>query len=910
MNRHPRSMPYVAVLIAAGFFVTFPALAETWSDNTGKFQIEAEFIELKGMSVMLHKADGSTITVPLNRLSAESRALAEKLDKAVATEHPSDSTQPSAVAPIPGQNPISAGAEPTLKTPVAPFVEPMPAFPDKASLQETFEFCRSQFLAGHPEVLWHALPAEMREMFDRQDLRNAIVAPLKAQEPAINASQDLLKQIAAILIKQKQFILDSEMFTNMAPPETLPMVGQGYDPAVGLSYELGMLLLSMNTLESQTVTELLNERGPRLGGHLKGILSLVPPEMIEATLSRTEIEQHDEKTGVMRLQSEEGTTQTIEMVHYVDRWVPKNLADNWLANKQGIEAEIKSNIKSLPETPAAKEAIASVAEGITFVKTAIAPLSDATTQQEFDQALKNLTVVVGTPSEWLMRVFMNGTWYGDGYPDAAAIPGMLDDETPPKTTAVSLKEFNALWKLTSSGESKPAGELLIELAEPLGLKFDPPAAFSESLSQPVTLASDVPSRLAAIEQVCRDIKCKPIYRATELEIEQGIREIPATPVGPFLALPSAFKTDPESATGQISLDLVSAGLSPAMTHQISETLKFKLDNVASEDDTPLFWKSMSQREAMFQEIAANSDDNFFGDVGGPQDDAVAHQIFSQRALRLKGLLRNITEVKAINGSVNLSLTTKVVSLNFDDLTEGSEQTDGKLKARLTEVAGQQITIEVEWPEEDPDQQTDQNGFRQSNEIEVFVQDADGKSVDIIGQGSSVRGNKNTISLSLEAIPASLEVMISLGTEALTYPVTLRNISVPNHEQMPERLKELSFEGDQPVTLEFKRVSGSDNFRKLDVAVSNKSNKTVIRMSVQCKYLDADGKALPTWLQSRNPERYPDPTSMKEENCTLGPGMTREIEIGGFGMPETTESASYELRFVEFSDATLWQTSEE
>jgi hypothetical protein len=153
-------------------------------------------------------------------------------------------------------------------------------------------------------------------------------------------------------------------------------------------------------------------------------------------------------------------------------------------------------------------------------------------------------------------------------------------------------------------------------------------------------------------------------------------------------------------------------------------------------------------------------------------------------------------------------------------------------------------------------------------------------------------------------------MISLGTEALTYPVTLRNISVPNHEQMPERLKELSFEGDQPVTLEFKRVSGSDNFRKLDVAVSNKSNKTVIRMSVQCKYLDADGKALPTWLQSRNPERYPDPTSMKEENCTLGPGMTREIEIGGFGMPETTESASYELRFVEFSDATLWQTSEE
>ena len=858
---------------------------------------------------------------PSTRLSAESRALAEKLDKAVATEHPSDSTQPSAVAPIPGQNPISAGAEPTLKTPVAPSVAPMPAFPDDASLQETFEFCRSQILAGHPEVFWHALPRDIREMFDRQDLRNDIVAPLKAQEPAINASQDLLKQVAAILIKQKQFILDSEMLTNMAPPETLPMVGQGYDPAVGLSYELGMLLLSMNTLESQTVTELLNERGPRLGGHLKAILSLVPPEMIEATLSRTEIAQQDDKTGVMHLQREDGTTQTIEMVRYVDRWVPKNLADNWLANKESIEAEIKSNIKSLPETPAAKEAIASLTEGITFVKTAIAPLSDSTTQQEFDQALKNLTVAVGTPSDWLMmainsgnaKMFSSQRSGGGDFWDADA--PFNDDDTPPKTTAVSLKEFNAMWKYTSSGESKPAGELLIELAGPLGLKFAPPLAFSESLSQPVTVASDVPSRLAAIEQVCRDIKCKPIYRATELKIEQGIREIPATPAGPFLALLSSFKTEPDSATGQISLDLVSAGLLPVMAHQVAETLKFSLDDAVSEDDTSLFWKSMSQQQAMFENIAAQSDDKFFAlpfsRADGP-DDAVAHQIFSQRSLQLKGLLRNITEVKAINGSVNLSLTTKVVSLNFDDVAEGMEQTDGNIKARITEVLGQTsskkrvVQIEVQWPEEDPDQ-VNRNGFRKSKEIEVFAQDADGKSVGINGQGSFGRDNTKTISLSLEAIPASLEVMISLGTEALTYPVTIRNISVPNHEQMPERLKELSFEGDQPVTLKFKQISGSGNFRDLEVTLTNKSNKTLTNLTVLCNYLDADGKAPPV-EETRFGSTQTSFTS--DVTCTLGPGMTREIEIGAFDIPEATESASLALKHVGFSDATLWDASEE
>lgn len=923
MNRHPRSMPYVAVLIAAGFlliatgfFVTPRALAETWSDNTGKFQIEAEFVELKGMSVMLHKADGSTITVPLNRLSAESRALAEKLDQAVATEHPSDSTQPSAVAPIPGQKPISSGAEPTLKTPVAPSVAPMPAFPDDASLQATFEFCRNQFLAGHPEVLWHALPRDIRDMFDRQDLRNDIVAPLKVQEPIIKGSQDLLKKVVTILGKQKKFMLESEMLTAMAPPETMPMIQQGYDPAVGLSYELGMLLLSMNTLESKTVTELLNERGPRLGGHLKAILSLVPPEMIEATLSRTEIEQHDEETGVMRLQSEDGTTQTIEMVRYLDRWVPKDLVDSWLANKEGIEEEIKSNLKSLPETASAKQTIAMITEGITFLNQSFDPLSASKTQKEFDQAVNDFAMLVGTPSDWLMMAFTSGAarvavqTSGDaGNADMFARLG--DDDTNPKMTAVPLNEFNSLWKLTSIGGSKPAGQLLSELSGPLGLNFDPPEAFSESLSQPVTLASDVQSRLAAIEQVCRDIQCKPIYRASHLEIERGIRKIPATPVGPFLALPSSFNTDPDSATGQLSVDLVSAGLSPAMTHQISETLEFKLDSAISNDDTPLFWKSISQREAMFEEIASSSEEGLFvldqSKMGKPQEDAAAHQIFSQRALRLKGLLRNVKEVKAINGTVSINLTTQVVALKFDDLTGGMEQTDGETKARITEATERRFTIEVEWPEEEPNQQVNNNGFRRSKDIEVFALDADGKSVAIISRGSFGSGNSKTLSLSLEAIPASLELIISLGTEALTYPVTLRNISVPNHEQMPDKLMELSFEGDQPVKLEFKRVSGSGNFRDIEVTVTNKSNKTVTNLTVLSKFLDAEGKTPPLKKTRFGSEES---SSTTNAICTLSPGMTREIELAAFDMPEATESASLELKHVGFSDATLWDAGQE
>ncbi len=57
-----------------------PVVAEAWSDRTGKFQVEAEFVDIDGTSVILRKANGSVLTVPLTRLSAESRALAEKLN--------------------------------------------------------------------------------------------------------------------------------------------------------------------------------------------------------------------------------------------------------------------------------------------------------------------------------------------------------------------------------------------------------------------------------------------------------------------------------------------------------------------------------------------------------------------------------------------------------------------------------------------------------------------------------------------------------------------------------------------------------------------------------------------------------------------------------------------------------------
>jgi hypothetical protein len=45
----------------------------TWTDSTGNFSVEAELVEVREGNVQLRKADGSTVTVPVTRLSDRDR---------------------------------------------------------------------------------------------------------------------------------------------------------------------------------------------------------------------------------------------------------------------------------------------------------------------------------------------------------------------------------------------------------------------------------------------------------------------------------------------------------------------------------------------------------------------------------------------------------------------------------------------------------------------------------------------------------------------------------------------------------------------------------------------------------------------------------------------------------------------
>jgi CubicO group peptidase (beta-lactamase class C family) len=64
-------LPMLASVLLA--LLAGTSLARTWSDASGKFTIEAELVEVKDGQVVLRKADGSEIKLPVSKLSAADR---------------------------------------------------------------------------------------------------------------------------------------------------------------------------------------------------------------------------------------------------------------------------------------------------------------------------------------------------------------------------------------------------------------------------------------------------------------------------------------------------------------------------------------------------------------------------------------------------------------------------------------------------------------------------------------------------------------------------------------------------------------------------------------------------------------------------------------------------------------------
>ena len=113
----------------------------------------------------------------------------------------------------------------------------------------------------------------------------------------------------------------------------------------------------------------------------------------------------------------------------------------------------------------------------------------------------------------------------------------------------------------------------------------------------------------------------------------------------------------------------------------------------------------------------------------------------------------------------------------------------------------------------------------------------------------------------------------------------------NAAQMPESLAELTFKGDSPATLEFIKITGNENFRKVAFRATNHANKEIVALKFETRILDASGKA----LEQSKFEKHSDPR--------IPAGDKRDVTVDEFFMPvrTTRQNPGYLVAFYCFRE---------
>lgn len=400
MHLISRTVVSVVILVAVGFVVPEKGFAETWSDATGSFSVEAKFVGISGKDVVLQKADGKTINVPIARLSDTSRAQAKRLYE-LSKGAPAGGAPVAAMAA--GDNTAQYKPKPrqlNFTPPTPPVIPSLTPYPENASLQQAWEHVRDQALAGRLEVFWQALPDDMQVFADGQEIRERL-RPYAENKFAISPEMiDVVNKLTELLITKKKFLLNSPILAQ-APPQFQPLIKQGYNPAVGLVYECAEMAFNTEAGLEHKLGDYLNYHLPRMGAHLQLLAKLIPTGELEAFTGQVTADQTSEMSGTLTFPENDGGTEKVEMVRYMNRWLPKDIIDSWLEEKGSIIDKMVENAAGGVVVGNSPETEAMIKQVITQADNAMTPLLAAKTQQEFDfalgQVLFPLIMMMGGP---------------------------------------------------------------------------------------------------------------------------------------------------------------------------------------------------------------------------------------------------------------------------------------------------------------------------------------------------------------------------------------------------------------------------------------------------------------------------------------------------------------------------------
>lgn len=395
------SVPFIASVATSPSILAQDATESyKWTDISGSRTIDAKFVRLEGESVVLEKADGSEVTVPLNKLNLKSQAQAkrlanpkafEKQPNSSATMKPKPSTDTSA-ADKPAEAPADSAGEAATRA----------SLPKDITAAETLKIIISELDKENYGILIDTMTPEqtqvLKEIFS--------TASTKLNKSSFDSIKSLLKRSGKVMGEKKEFIMNYPKL----PSEVKPRLSAHYDTVVGLvndmvassvadykawtEGDIEKLLPVMMKLADVYGTKFIETEkklNPNTPANMSSFIAVWGAAVTKETL----------KSGKVRIVNENGNQAQLEFVSANGGTESINLErvqGRWLAVETDLtRASLEQANQQLTQIQSADAGQISgqLTLGLAVVGGLIGQLERANTQEEFNQQMDQLMEMAG-----------------------------------------------------------------------------------------------------------------------------------------------------------------------------------------------------------------------------------------------------------------------------------------------------------------------------------------------------------------------------------------------------------------------------------------------------------------------------------------------------------------------------------
>ncbi|MFH1301945.1 MAG: hypothetical protein ABIK07_12870 [Planctomycetota bacterium] len=269
------------------------------------------------------------------------------------------------------------------------------------------------------EAVWNFLPASYQT-----DVNGLVHEFSTKMDPEIyDGTFQTGQRIAKLLKDKKEYILKNQTIQGLPVPQE--KIAQYWEPTCGiLTAIFNSDLSSLDKLKSFDGGKFLSSTGNQLAKNVVSFSDLIPTKEGEPSFSdklkqtKVTVVSTEGDTATIKIEAPGEAPKEEQMVRIEEKWIPKNLADNW---KSKMENAHKQLAELTPEKVTAQKE--QTLAGLAKVNGVLEQLEKAENEEQFNKTLNPIVAPVAMFAPMLMMQ-MSQSMMG-----APAGPS-LGDETP------------------------------------------------------------------------------------------------------------------------------------------------------------------------------------------------------------------------------------------------------------------------------------------------------------------------------------------------------------------------------------------------------------------------------------------------------------------------------------------------